>query len=258
MTRRVRSMPRNLWGPLATSWIARAQGKTEDALKWIDEARRLAPGDVSLAAQKIELLLTLNRVADARQVIDGIKGDDSFFTVAREGGVVFAEGGAEGLKLWLAKQDLTRRAATSEELVELAWLQFIAGESVPARATLAHAERILPLSTADLYDGSQIRHGYSAALLHAGIEIHGGGDRAKAMKMLARLDQMLDTYEKNGGSFYGAYTLRAESLALQGKTQEAETALKTAYARGWRAFWRARREPYLQGVDLAWTEARKN
>jgi TolB-like protein/DNA-binding winged helix-turn-helix (wHTH) protein/tetratricopeptide (TPR) repeat protein len=250
--------PANLWGPLATSWVARAQGKTEDALKWIDAARRLAPADVSLAAQKIELLLTLNRVADARAVIGEIAGDGSFFTVAREGGVVFAESGAEGLKLWLAKQDLTRRAATSEELVELAWLQFIAGESVPARATLAHAERILPLSTADLYDGSQIRHGYSAALLHAGIEIRGGGDRAKALKMLARLDQMLDTYEKNGGTYYGAYTLRAESLALQGKTREAETALKTAHARGWRAIWRAKREPYLQGVDLSWAEAKKN
>jgi TolB-like protein/DNA-binding winged helix-turn-helix (wHTH) protein/tetratricopeptide (TPR) repeat protein len=249
--------PTNLWGPLATAWVARAQGKTEDALSWIEQARKLAPDDVSLAGQQVELLLTLGRVADARRVVDGLPSGSNFMAAAREGGVVFAEKGAEGLKLWLAQEDLQRRAVTSSELVELAWLQFIAGEPVPARATLAHSERILPLSSADLYDASQIRHGYSAALLRAGIELRGGGDRAKAMQTLAKLDEMLDRYEENGGSHFGAYSLRAESLALQGKTQEAEAALKTAWSRGWRGAWRARGEPYLQGVDLSWIEGKK-
>jgi TolB-like protein/DNA-binding winged helix-turn-helix (wHTH) protein/tetratricopeptide (TPR) repeat protein len=248
----------NTWGPLATSFIARAQGNTTEALRWIDAALKLDPRDATLAAQKIELLITLGRSAEARAVVDKMPADGTFFTVAREGGVVFAEKGADGLRTWLDAQDLTRRAATGAELGELAWLQFLAGESVAARATLAHSDRIVPLSNADLYDGSQIRHGYSAALLHAGIEIRGGGDRAKALKMLAALDQMLERYERNGGTHYGAYTLRAESLALQGKTREAEATLKTAYARGWRATWRADREPYLQGVDLGWLAEKKD
>jgi TolB-like protein/DNA-binding winged helix-turn-helix (wHTH) protein len=244
--------PSNLWGPLATAWIARAQGKTEEALKWIDAARKLAPTDESLAAQKIDLLLTLGRTPQARSVIDEVRAEGSFFVTAREGGVVFAEGGPAALKIWLDQQDLTRRAATGDELGELAWLQFIAGEAVPARATLTHAERMLPLSAADLYDGSQIRHGYSAALLHAGIEIRGGGDRSRALALLAKLDAMLDRYEDNGGRHFGADTLRAESLALQGKSAAAEQALKAAYEHGWRSTWRARSEPYLQGVELGW------
>ena len=71
-------------------------------------------------------------------------------------------------------------AVTGAELIELARLQYLAGDAVAARATLAHAQRILPLSSADLFDGSQIRHDYSAALFHAGIELQGGGDAARA------------------------------------------------------------------------------
>jgi len=56
---------------------------------------------------------------------------------------------------------------------------------------------------------------------------------------------------------YRAWTLQAESLALQGKTREAEATLKEAYDHGWRATWRADREPYLQGVDLSWLAAKK-
>ena len=249
--------PSNLWGPLATSFIARAQGNTADALKWIDAGLKLAPNDLTLVAPKVELLLTQRRFADARAALDAVPDDGTFVVTARKGGVVYAESGASGLKAWLAKQDLPTRAGTSAELVELAWLQFLAGDSSTARATLEHAERIVPLTTADLYDGSQIRHAYSAALLHAGIALRGGGDRAKALKMLATLDETLATYRKNGGRHFGAWSLEAESLALQGKTAEAEAALKTAYERGWRSTWHADREPYLQGVDLGWIDAKK-
>jgi hypothetical protein len=103
---------------------------------------------------------------------------------------------------------------------------------------------------ADLYDGSQIRYEYSVALFHAAIELNGGGSRADAMKLLAGLDHMLDTYEKNGGRHFGAYLLRAESLSLQGRKQEAGAALQTAWQRGWRATWHASREPYLAGVTV--------
>jgi len=250
--------PSNIWGPLATSFIPRAQGDTAGALKWIDKGLELAPNDLTLVAQKVELLIALGRNAEARAAIEKVPDDGTIFMTARRGSVVFAENGAEGLKQWLAQQDIRSRAGTSAELVELAWLQFIAGEGATARATLEHAERILPLSTADLYDGSQVRHSYSAALLHAGIELRGGGDRAKALKMLATLDRMLADYRRNGGTHYGAWALEAESLALQGKTDDAGKALKEAYEHGWRARWRADREPYLQGVDLAWLAQKKD
>ena len=109
------------------------------------------------------------------------------------------------------------KAATGAEFAELARLQLIGGEAVAARATLAHAERVLPLSTADMFDGSQIRFEYSAALIRASIELKGGGDKAKAAEILKNFDRMLASYEDNGGRHFGLYILRAESLALQGR-----------------------------------------
>ncbi|HEU4779995.1 MAG TPA: winged helix-turn-helix domain-containing protein [Steroidobacteraceae bacterium] len=242
--------PTNLWGPMTTSWIARAQGKTDEAIQWLDAARKLHPQDSYLADQKIEMLLAKGKFAEARAVMRELKADNSFFALARESNIVYAEGGSEALKQWMAGHELNRRAGTGAELVELARMQLISGDPVSARATLVHAERVLPMSSADMFDGSQIRHEYSVALLLAGIELKGGGDKARAMKLLGDLDRMLDRYEENGGEHFGLYRLRAESFAMQGKTAAAQAALDTAWQKGWRNVWRARLESYFAGLTL--------
>jgi TolB-like protein/Flp pilus assembly protein TadD len=242
--------PTNMWGPMTTSWIARAQGRTDEAMQWIDAARKLRPQDAYLADQKIELLLVNDRFADARAVISELPADQSFFSLARESNIVFAESGSAGIKAWMTEHDLREKAGTGAELIELARMQLISGDPATARATLLHAERVLPQSSADMFDGGQIRHEYSAALLLAAIELKGGGDKARATKLLHDLDAMLDRYEKNGGTHFGLYRLRAESLAMQGKTAEAQAALNTAWKKGWRNVWRARREPYFEGLEF--------
>ncbi len=82
------------------------------------------------------------------------------------------------------------------------------------------------MSVADLYDGSQIRHEYSAALVHARIELLGDGDRERALRMLAELEKLLDTFENNGGKHYGLFALRAELYALRGEKERARKAMK--------------------------------
>ncbi len=242
--------PEHLWGPLATSWIARARGDTAGALQWIDAALKLAPTDEMLADQKIDLLLTQGKFADARAVIAGLAADPDMYSLARQANVLLAESGPAALKAWLDQQPGTKDVSTSGELIELARLQYLANDPAAARATLAHADRILPISFADLYDGSQIRHDYSAALFQAGIELEGGGDRAKAQTMLTKLDRLLDTYEKNGGRHYGLYSLRAASLAMQGRKDDAQHALDQAWKHGWRTAWRAHTDPFLAGVEV--------
>ena len=139
---------------------------------------------------------------------------------------------------------------TGADLSELARLQYLAGEFAAARATLAHAQRILPLASVDMFDGSQIRHDYSASLFHAGIELKGGGDAGRAQELLGQLDRMLANYEKNGGQHYGLYSLRAASLAMQGKNAEAEVALDDGMeARLARHVARARRPVSRSGQD---------
>lgn len=238
----------NLWGPLATSWIARSRGDSAGATHWLEEARKLAPTDEYLADQTVEALLTQGRIKEARAFLRDPARD--FYALAREANVVTAEGGAVALRGWLVEKKLVDLAITGEELVEVARLQYIAGDAAMARATLAHAHRVLPLSSADMFDGSQIRHDYSAALVHAGIELKGGGDAAHAQALLRQFDQMLARYEENGGQSYGLYSLRAASLAMQGKKDEAQAALQTAWKHGWRATWRARADPYLRELKI--------
>ncbi|MEO8018966.1 MAG: winged helix-turn-helix domain-containing protein [Pseudomonadota bacterium] len=240
----------NMWAPMTTGWIARAQGKTEEAIRWLDEARRLQPQDTYLAEQKIDLLLNLGKPAEARAVLRELPEDHGFFAVARESSIIYVEGGSDAIKTWLANHEILSKAGTGAELAELARLQLMGGDAVAARATLAHADRILPLSTADMFDGSQIRFEYSAALIRAAIEINGGGDRAKAMKVLDDFDRMLDRYEKNGGDHYGLYVLRAESFALRGKTREAQDAIDTAWKKGWRTTWRLRHESSMAALKI--------
>jgi TolB-like protein/DNA-binding winged helix-turn-helix (wHTH) protein len=248
---RARELDRDhMWGPLATSWIARAQGKTAEALRWLDEARKLAPTDTWVAEQKIEQLLTLGRTADARAVLGELPKDGSFFARAREAGIVYAEGGPPALRQWLADTRVLAGAGTGAELMEAARLQMLAEDGRGALATLTHAERMLPLSAADAYDGSQIRHEYSAALNHARVQLSGQGDRERALAQINAVEKLLDAYEQNGGRHYGLYSLRADVHSLRGEKDRARQALEAAWEHGWRTTWRARLDPFLAGVEI--------
>lgn len=240
----------NMWGPLATSWLERAQGNTVEAIRWIDEARTLAPDDTWLADQKIELLLTLGKVDEARAVLRDTAGGDGFFSRAREASVVSAAGGPQALAAWMADSGIARFAVTGAELAELSRLQFAANDPKAARRTLTHAQRVRRMTDAELIDGSQIRHGYSAALVLGGIELQGGGNRERALAVFADLERLLTNYEKNGGRHFGVHAIRAEALALQGRKAEAAAELQKAWDRGWRATWRARHDPYFAGVRI--------
>ncbi len=178
-------------------------------------------------------------------------GDNvGFFAKAREGTIVYAEGGPPALKAWLASSKVVDLAGTGAELVEAARLQIMADDARASYATLTHAERILPLSSADLYDGSQIRNEYSAALNQARIKLLAGEDREGAMKQIAQVERMLDQYEKSGGRHFCLYALRADVHALRGEKDKASAELRKAWDHGWRASWRTRYDPFLAGVDL--------
>jgi TolB-like protein/DNA-binding winged helix-turn-helix (wHTH) protein/Tfp pilus assembly protein PilF len=242
--------PTNMWGPLTTAWISRAQGNTDEALRWLDEAYKLQPLDTFLGEQRIEQLLARGKTGEARAVWRALPDGASFLGAARESSIIYVEGGREAIKDWLTTRGMADKAATGADFAELARLQLISGDAVAARATLAHAERILPLSTADMYDGSQIRFDYSAALIRAEIELQGGGDKGKAIEIIQKFDRVLDTYEKNGGRHFGLYALRAESQVLQGRMREAQESLNVAWKNGWRATWRVGRDSSLAGLEI--------
>lgn len=247
--------PANLWGPLATAWIDRAQGNTSGALLWIDEARKLSPGNPMLVNQKVDLLLSLGRIEEARAAAAEAPADGSFDHFSRGGRLIYAEKGPAALREWIAANALQAKATTSAELRELAHLQWMAGEPLAARGTLEHADRILPAPLVDRIDGSQIRHAASAALVRAGIELESKGDLTRAHRLLDDLDGLLNRFEQNGGQHYGLYSLRAESLALRGRKTEAQAAIDEAWRRGWRSSWILRNEPFFAGIDVPGAES---
>jgi hypothetical protein len=46
------------------------------------------------------------------------------------------------------------------------------------------------------------------------------------------------------------YSLRAELYALRGEKAKAQSALMKAWDHGWRTSWRARHDPFMEGVKI--------
>jgi tetratricopeptide (TPR) repeat protein len=245
--KRARELDSRTCGAETTAWISRAQGKTDEALQWLDAAYQLRPQDIDLGVQRIEQLLIKGKTAEARAVWRALPDGDSFLGAARESPIIYFEGGRDAIKAWLADRGLANKAQTGAEFAELARLQYIGGDGVAARATLAHAERILPLSTADMFDGGQIRFEYSAALIRAGIELQGGGDKAKAAEIMRGFDRLLDTYEKNGGRHW---LVHCAPNRPAGGMREAQESLNIAWKNGWRATWRLRSDSSMAGLEI--------
>ena len=184
--------PTHMWGPLATSWIARAQGKTDEAMQWIDAARKLQPQDTYLVDQKIDLLLAQEKFADARAVMRELPPDESFFSLARESNIVYAESGGAAVKAWMARtrpnSQGRHRSRAHRARAHAAHLAAIRRRRAPPwpmpNACCRGRARTCSMA-------GQIRHEYSVALMLAGIELKGGGDKARAMQILQDLDRML-------------------------------------------------------------------
>ena len=99
----------NVWGPLTTAWISRAQGKTDEALQWLDAAYKLRPQDTYLGEQRIDQLLVKGKIAEARAVWRALPDGDSFFGAARESSIIYVEGGRDAIKAWLADRGMAKQ-----------------------------------------------------------------------------------------------------------------------------------------------------
>ena len=245
--------PTNMWGPLTTAWICARAGQHRRSHR-SGSTRRASCSRTTPTSpnRRSSCCSTQGKTAEARAVMRELPADDSFFGVARESADRLRGGrqrGDQGLagraRTWPA------RPATGAELAELARLQLMAATQSAARATLAHAERILPLSTADMFDGSQIRFEYSAALMRAGIELKGGGDKAKATEDPDRVSTACSTRTKKTAASTSVCTRCAPNRSrCRARPREAQAALNTAWKKGWRATWRVRSDPSMAGLEI--------
>ena len=223
-----------------------ARGDLLEALRWSTEATRLEPGDAGPAFYRIEVMLTLRLVEQAREALRHIVTTDEARMQVMRAKVELAEHGPAGLRAYL---DDSGTAALSSSSVGVEAMRFyhVAGDLKNARQALDALRAAPDYQEIDLYGVTQVRQGNSAALICAGVLLE-SGDREEGLRLLLGLDNLLDRLEKNGWEHQGIDSLRAQSLALRGQPDAAVRSLRRAVARGWRNAWTAQTDPYLSSL----------
>lgn len=236
----------NLWGPLATSWLELIRGNLPGALQWIDRALELAPDEIGLHQQRIHMLLELGRDEEAREAVARLPDSAEPMRSILAASVAVSRGDGAALQNILARME-TRGDLNADEALDLARLHLAAGNAGAAKQWLDRAMGPTGWQPDKLVDPYAIRLGYAPALIVGSVQL-AAGDREAGLATLAHLDAMLERMERAGAACSGLYSLRAESLALQGEPARAMLALQQAYGQGWRLANSARTEPFLQSL----------
>jgi TolB-like protein/DNA-binding winged helix-turn-helix (wHTH) protein len=241
---RTRTLTRNnYWGAFITSWLENGRGDLLESLRWSTEAVRLEPGQAAPAFFRIEVMLVLRLVEQARAALRQIVTTDEARVQLMRASVELAEHGPAGLRAYL---DDSGTAALSSPSVGVDAMRFyhVAGDLKNARQALDALRAAPGYQEIDLYDVTQVRVAHSSALICAGVLLE-SGERTEGLRLLDGLDNLLDRLEKNGWAHQGLDALRAQSAALRGQPDAAMRSLRRAVARGWRNAWRAQTDPYL-------------
>ncbi len=236
----------NYWGAFATAWLEYGRGDLPEALRWSGDALALEPSQSGIAFNRIDWMLMLRLVEQARAASRQIVTTDEASLQAMRASLELAEHGPAGLRAYL---DVAGTAALSKAnaRIDAVRLYHVAGDLKKAGESLDALRASPDFKESDLYNVMQVRGAYSPALICAGLLL-ANGKRTEGLRLLDGLDAMLARLEKNGWGGHGLDSLRAESLALRGQPDAAMRSLKRAVARGWRSAWRAQTEPYLSSL----------
>jgi len=241
---RTRTLTRdNHWGAFITAWLEYGRGNLLEALHWSTEAANLEPGQAAPAFFRIEVMLMLRLVEQAREALKQIVTTDEARMQLMRASVELAEHGPAGLRAYL---DDSGKAALSSPAVgvDAMLLYHVAGDLKNARQALEALRTAPGYQEVNLYDVAQVRVGHSSALICAAVLL-ASGERAEGLRLLDGLDGLLKRLEDNGWANQGLDSLRAQSLALRGQPDAAMRSLQRAVARGWRSASTAQAYPYL-------------
>jgi TolB-like protein/DNA-binding winged helix-turn-helix (wHTH) protein len=236
----------NFWGALTTSWLDYGRGDLSEALRWSGEAAALEPSQSFIAFYRVDLMLTLRLVEQARAAAREIVTTDEARLQEMRASLELAEHGPAGLRAYLEDAGT---AALSNPNARIYAVRFyhVAGDLKKAGEALNALRAAPDFRESDLYNAMDVRFAYSPALICAGLLL-AKGDQVEGLRLLDGVDAMLARLEQNGWAGHGLDALRAESLALRGQSDAAMRSLKRAVSRGWRGAWRAQTDPYLSAL----------
>ncbi len=237
--------PENYWGPFVTSWLKYARGDLPEAIHWTDVANKIEPSQSGVAYYRLELLLILGLIEQARDTASRLATTDDVRTWRISATLALIEKGRAGLHAFLERGGKLE-FDDIDALTDVVRFNHTTGNVAEARKALRMIFELPGFNERDLKP-VQVLNGYSPAVIWAGVLL-ATGERDRALSMLADLDAMLDRLERNGWANHGLHSLRAESQALRGQGDAAMQSLQRAVARGWRMVWRAQTEPYLASL----------
>jgi TolB-like protein/DNA-binding winged helix-turn-helix (wHTH) protein/Flp pilus assembly protein TadD len=242
--------PESSWALVATSWLDWARGRIDDALKWNALALKASPNEFTLYKDRSNLLLALGLPASARAILEQARAtapSDEAVAV-RLALISYYEGGVPALRSQLtgAHFEASTRADT---LLRAAHLQLLLHDAPAAKRLLDQALAASDLGR-DTLDNAWIeREGDSNELAMAIAELW-LDDRPAALLRLDALAARLQSLMQAGVERYGAYTLRAEVLALRADADGAMLALRHAADLGWRDAMQAEHDPAFESLRV--------
>lgn len=239
--------PKSFWPYLAKSWLAQNQGRLDSALDQASAAIALNPSLSMLAEEKGNLEILFGLDDAARTTFEQDKAATATTQALRHARVLQRSGDSSALESHLAKLPASADM-TFDELIELLRLQHGAGATQGAVQTLARLKSSPDYANPNLIAPQYIRSEYSPALYVGAVEYE-LGNRQEGERLLGQLLSTLDRFEKNGAEWNGLYALRAQALAVLGRSDEAIVALQRAISLGWRASRRAALDGYFRGLE---------
>jgi len=132
-------------------------------------------------------------------------------------------------------------------LFELANAHLMVKQASQARALVDRALASDKLTGEDLDSAWLARTGRSYLLI-SGVALRESGEAAAAGRRFAQLETLLARMVDDGVRTAGLYELKAQLAALQGRPDDAMTALRRATELGWSSVWLAEHEPYFDSM----------
>lgn len=241
------------WPYVASSWLAAAQGRLDEALRWNAEAIRREPQDASLYTSRADYYLSLGLPARGLERAERLRQSDSAKASinTRWASSAYVTGGAAALLIELRVRPVAPAPAGAESLLDAAYFELLLGRPSAAAEDVRRAEAAQDYDPRALIDPWYLRWGDSGALIVATVAKK-NGDEAKAQKILSDILEAVDRLIAQGTDRHGVYELRAGVMALQGDGPRALDDLRHAARLGWRrSFW-AMHEPQF---ELLWPRA---
>jgi transcriptional activator of cad operon len=244
---------RSTWPFAASAELADARGRTDEALRWNQEALARSPDSANYLRQRATWYLMLGLPREAESAYQS--------AVRTSGGEDPIDVPATALRLWLTLRREGRAALQAElraldldgleaqdDLLEMAAIAIVAKESALAHSLAERAITARSFDLEELIDPWSARTGASHLLTIARAK-QATGDTAGASVYVASLTKLLDRLTAAGVRRHGVHELRAKLLALQSRPDDAFSALQAAVDMGWTDVWRASQEGYFEALE---------